>query len=139
VRATGRLLTDELAAERSFFAPVRNCRSLNHTLLESRTCTPPTGPDEALGTDMGTPTLVYACVDGAMWHHGGGALAGSLLLLQIACNDTRQLHEVRRSPSMPHPRAQQQRHPRLSPLTTFSQIWSTVMASSTRRSSMKGS
>ena len=80
---------------------------------------------------MGAPTLVYACVDGAMRHRGGGALAGSLLLLQIPRNDARQLHEVRRSPSMPHPRAQQQRHPLLSPLTTFSQIWSTVMASST--------
>ena len=39
---------------------------------------------------MGTPTLVYACVDGAMRHRGGGALAGSLLLLQIARNDARQ-------------------------------------------------
>jgi hypothetical protein len=95
-------------------------------------CTPPTGPDEVPGTDMGTPTLVYACVDGAMRHRGGGALAGPILLLQITHNDARQLHEVRRSPSMPHPRAQQQRHPLLSPLSTFSQILSTVMASSTR-------
>jgi hypothetical protein len=82
---------------------------------------------------MGAPTMVYACVDGAMQHRGGGALAGSLLLLQIARNDARQHHEVRRSPSMPHPRAQQQRHPHLSPLSTFSQIWSMVMASSARR------
>jgi hypothetical protein len=70
-------------ARRTSRSTTRNCRSLNHTLLESSTCTPSVGLNEAPGTDMGTSTLVYARVDGAMrLHGGGGALEDHIPLLR---------------------------------------------------------
>jgi hypothetical protein len=71
------------AARQASGSTARNCRSLNHTLPESSTCTPSAGRNEAPRTDMGTPTLVYARVDGAVRHHGGGgALADHIPLLR---------------------------------------------------------
>jgi hypothetical protein len=70
-------------ARRTSRSTVRNCRSLNHTLLESSTCTPSVGLNEAPGTDMGTPTLVYARANSVMRHRGGGgALVDQILLLR---------------------------------------------------------